>query len=107
MTYRPLHLAELGPLSGLFWSISKDLKNLTKIAKLCGSFLTNRNDTVYFVHQLAKDYLFEKASSQLFLSDIAEIYHDIYLRLIKEMTNIFQRDIYDARHSGKHVDEIK
>jgi hypothetical protein len=49
-TYRPLHLAELGLLSGLPSNISKYPKILIKIAKLCGSFLTIRNNIVYFVH---------------------------------------------------------
>jgi hypothetical protein len=105
-TYRPLSLAELGILSGLPANISRNSENLTKIAKLCGSFLTIRNNTVYFVHQSAKDYLLEKALSQLVFSDIAEIHHDIYLRSIEEMTSVLRRDIYDSRHPGTHVHEI-
>ncbi|KAF2029885.1 HET-domain-containing protein [Setomelanomma holmii] len=41
--------------------ISSDVR---EIIDLCGSFLTVRKDTVYFVHQSAKDFLFSKASNE-------------------------------------------
>lgn len=45
---------------------SNDLKALEEIVGLCSSFLTIRNDIIYFVHQSAKDYLVEKASAHIF-----------------------------------------
>jgi hypothetical protein len=54
--FRPLHLAELGLLSGLPRSISNHMENMKQIAKMCGSFLTIREDTVFIVHQSANDF---------------------------------------------------
>lgn len=60
LAYRPLHLLELGALSGLPEQIFNNFNNINNIAKIvgkCGSFLTIREGYLYFVHQSAKDYL--------------------------------------------------
>ncbi|KAK0736465.1 hypothetical protein B0T21DRAFT_440852 [Apiosordaria backusii] len=44
--------------------ISDDRESLEKIIALCGSFLTLRDQTVYFVYQSAQDFLFGKASDK-------------------------------------------
>ncbi|KAI9370261.1 WD40-repeat-containing domain protein [Aspergillus egyptiacus] len=56
LAYRPLHLLELRIIAGLPREITQ-LPDLDKIVTLCGSFLTVRDNHVYFIHQLAKDYL--------------------------------------------------
>jgi hypothetical protein len=106
-TYRPLTLAELGLLSGLPPGIVKNSENVRKIANMCGSFLTIRDDAVYFVHQSAKDYLVKDASGKLFRSGIAGIHRDIYLNSMDEMKKSLRRDMYDARHPGTSIHEMK
>jgi hypothetical protein len=64
--YRPLYLAELGRLCGLPEQISGSTDDAREIVSMCGSFLTVRDNQVYLVHQSAKDYLSERASSLLF-----------------------------------------
>src|SRR5947199_6758103 len=52
--YRPITLKELTSLVDGLEDYSDDLESLREIIGLCGSFLTIREDTVYFVHQSAK-----------------------------------------------------
>ena len=46
--YRPLHLQELYVLSGLPTQVQNVNKSTEKIVKMCGSFLTIRDDKVYY-----------------------------------------------------------
>jgi hypothetical protein len=39
---------------------AEDLAAVQDIISQCGSFLTLRDNTIYFVHQSAKDFLLEK-----------------------------------------------
>jgi hypothetical protein len=64
--YRPVTIIELSSLVKLLNDLVDDLESVRKIVSLCGSFLTLREDTVYFVHQSAKDFLFEKAFDKVF-----------------------------------------
>lgn len=95
--YRPLHLEELRLISGLSLNPAIGAKETAVVTKMCGSFLTIRDDTVFFVHQSAKDYLDTKFLPPL----IANVHHCICVRSISEMTRVLRRDIYDARHLGR------
>lgn len=66
LAYRPLHLLELGILSGLPVEIVGNLDSTVKIVGKCGSFLTIREDYIYFIHQSAKDYLDSNTSEAIF-----------------------------------------
>lgn len=58
---RPLHLQELGTVVTLpDWLRGDDSSNfpgLIDLIERCGSFILVHKDTIYFVHQSAKDYL--------------------------------------------------
>ncbi|KAF2193138.1 NACHT-domain-containing protein [Zopfia rhizophila CBS 207.26] len=79
LAYRPLHLLELGALSGLPGQISNNLNNITKVVNKCGSFLTVREERAYFIHQSAKDFLL-KTFDKVFPSGMAEVNHAIFSR---------------------------
>jgi hypothetical protein len=55
--FRPLTLQELGIVADLPVEHRRDPQALMEYVELCGSFLTVRQEIVYFVHQSAKDYL--------------------------------------------------
>ncbi|QYS99665.1 hypothetical protein H0G86_006785 [Trichoderma simmonsii] len=63
LAYRPLHLLELGVVSGLPPSLSNDAKRVEDVVKLCGAFLSVRDDHVFIIHLSAKDYLYQNYSS--------------------------------------------
>jgi hypothetical protein len=64
LVYRPVTLAELVSLTELLEDFAE--AEVREIVGLCGSFLTLRGETVYFVHQSAQDFLLEKASDDVF-----------------------------------------
>ncbi|ORY01187.1 heterokaryon incompatibility protein-domain-containing protein [Clohesyomyces aquaticus] len=57
IVYRPVRLEELSSLVGTLGGMTDEVESLREIIGLCGSFLSIRGDTIYFVHQSAKDFL--------------------------------------------------
>ncbi|WYZ35383.1 hypothetical protein EsH8_X_000030 [Colletotrichum jinshuiense] len=85
-TYRPLSLAESTTFIDECRDLADDLESLQGIIGLCRSFLTIREDTIYFVHQSAKDFLLNKkykAFNQILPSGIAHQHYIIFLRTVK------------------------
>ena len=64
--YQPVKLHELRCLIKFPEDVSDNVELLKQVIGLCGSFLTIRDDTIYFAHQSAKDYLTKKTSSTIF-----------------------------------------
>lgn len=60
LAYRPLSLSELALLAGLGPEIDPQT-----IVEECGSFLTTKENTIYLIHQSAKDYLKANHKSKL------------------------------------------
>lgn len=95
--YQPVTLHELRCLIKLpEHDTSDDVVSLKQVIGLCGSFLTIRDDTIYFVHQSAKDYLIEKASSAIFPCGPEDVHHSIFSRSLQAMSmpETLRRNIY-------------
>jgi hypothetical protein len=107
IVYRPITLKELTSLVKMLKNMSNDPESLGEIIGLCGSFLTIREGTIYFVHQSAKDYLVEHASSEIFSDGCIEEQQRIVLGLIEAMDKALQRDVYSLRHPGCSIDEVE
>src|SRR5262249_51233373 len=72
----------------------------------CGSFLTVRDDQIYLIHQSAKDYLSERASTLLFPYGAAVIHHGIFTRSLKLMSDKLRRDMYSLSAPGFPIDHV-
>lgn len=103
LAFRPLTSSELQSL--LEADDFDDSEALKEIIQLCGSFLTLRDGTVFFIHQSAKDFLTEHESTTIFPSGRTDTAHrSISRRSINAMSRILQRDIYKLRHPGFTID---
>ncbi|OPB46236.1 hypothetical protein A0O28_0063570 [Trichoderma guizhouense] len=89
LAYRPLHLLELAVVSGL---PPLNTKRVGEFVKMCGSFLTLRDDHVYMIHQSAKDYLYQNYSS-LQLAGVAHRHVDIARRSFSAIA-MLKKNIY-------------
>jgi hypothetical protein len=106
-TYRPPSLAESTILIEECYNLVDDSESLQEIISLCGSFLTVRDDTVYFVHQSAKDFLVTKQSTTLFPRSQAAVHGQIFCRSIQAMSHILRRDIYNLSDLGVHINNVR
>ncbi|KAF6789073.1 heterokaryon incompatibility protein [Colletotrichum sojae] len=108
-TYRPLSLAESTTLIEECHNLADDPESLRDIISLCGSFLTIRKDTIYFVHQSAKDFLLNKAYTafdQILPSGIAYQHHIIFSRSLDVLSRTLRRDVYKLRAPGSFIEDI-
>lgn len=104
VVYRPITLAELGQLLDSHDDYEND--DLLDIIMSCGSFLTIRDDVVYFIHQSAKDFLLDKAPDTILPSGIGYQHHIIFSRSLDILTKTLQRDIYGLRFSGFPMEQV-
>jgi hypothetical protein len=105
--YEPISLTELTSVIDMLEDASDDIESLQEIIGLCGSFLTIRNDTVYFVHQSAKDYLHTKAFVEIFPSGKGETHDRIFSRSLDVMSRTLRRDMYGLCAPGYAIERVK
>jgi hypothetical protein len=80
---------------------------LAEIIGLCGSFLTLRERTIYFVHQSAKDFLLKEASNDIFPSRIDDMHYVIFSRSLQVMSRTLRLDVYSLSTPGISIDQVK
>ncbi|KIW24860.1 uncharacterized protein PV07_10547 [Cladophialophora immunda] len=107
IVYEPITMFELTSLIDTLEDMSEDPESLQEIIGLCGSFLTIRKDTIYFVHQSAKDYLLLKASVEIFPSGKGESHYTIFSRSLEVMYRTLHRDMYGFGDPGYAIERVK
>jgi hypothetical protein len=105
--YRPVTIPELVALVEQLEEFAHNLESAREIVSLCGSFLTLREDTVYFVHQSAKDFLFAKASEEVFLDGPEDIHRVIFFQSLTILSRTLRRDIYSIEAPGFPVENVE
>jgi hypothetical protein len=104
---RPLDLDEIGVIANFPEDLSKDTQALQDLAASCGSFLTVRGKTVYFVHQSAKDYFTTGKGSKIFPLSQNEMHYRVALRSLLLMSKTLQRDICNLQRPGTILSELE
>jgi hypothetical protein len=102
--YRPVTVSELVALVKQLEDVGDDVR---EIINLCGSFLTLREDTVYFVHQSAKDFLFAKAYNKAFPVGSEAVHQAIFLRSLAILSKTLHRDMYSLEAPGYSIKNVK
>ncbi|KAK0638838.1 HET-R [Cercophora newfieldiana] len=103
--YRPLHLVEIGKLSGLPEHIATSTANIRKVVTKCRSFLTIRDERIYLVHQSAKDYL--STSSLLFPCGTGRAHRGMLTQSLDLMSDKLRRDMYGLNAPGFPIDKVQ
>ncbi|KAF2820786.1 HET-domain-containing protein [Ophiobolus disseminans] len=105
--YRPVAVAELVVLTKQLAEFVDNLESVHEIIGLCGSFLTLRDNTVYFVHQSAKDFLVTKASNEVFLNGPECVHRDIFAKSLTLLQKTLRRDMYNLLAPGYPAQKVK
>ena len=106
LTYRPPTIQELASLVDIPKGISNDLRFLVGIIGLCGSFLTLRESTIYFVHQSARDFLLKDASSKIFPSGVEAVHYGIFSQSLHVMSRALRRNMYGLGTPGFPIENV-
>jgi hypothetical protein len=107
LSYRPLHLEEVVVTADLPGYLYGDLQSLKDLVARSGSFLTLRDETIYFVHQSVKDYFVSGKGSIIFSSGQSEEHRNIMGRSLKIMSETLKRDMCDLRMPGTLISELE
>ncbi|KAH8891530.1 hypothetical protein GQ53DRAFT_865268 [Thozetella sp. PMI_491] len=107
LVFRPITLAELGSIIEPPRGFPAGAESLQEATRLCSSFLTIRDGTIYFVHYSAKDYLSRAADFTLFPTGRADAHRAIVLQSLGAMGTSLRRDMYGLNHPGISIDHIK
>jgi WD40 repeat protein len=106
--YQPITTKELATLVEQIQYEADDPESISEIIGYCGSFLTLRDDTVYFVHQSAKDYICKTASHEIFPSGKDKTHRVLLSRSLHIMSSaVLHRDMYGLRKLGYPIEKIK
>ncbi|KAI1740708.1 hypothetical protein F4680DRAFT_83907 [Xylaria scruposa] len=107
LAYRPIHLTELLSLVDSPEKFPRLAKWLRKIVELCGSFLTMRDDTIYFVHQSAKDYLIDHMSESIFRPDRYAGHYSMAIKSIQALSQTLRENICQLPSLGSRINSIE
>ena len=105
--YRPTTLEELVALTEQLEDVLDDPESIQEIIGQCGSFLTVRENTVYFVHQSAKDFLLAQASRDIFLSGQDAVHRTLAARSLQAMSATLKRDMYSLHEPGYPIERVE
>ncbi|EPE06576.1 wd-repeat protein [Ophiostoma piceae UAMH 11346] len=100
LAYRPLSLSELVVLADL------PQKMTPTIVKKCGSFLTLKDNTVYLIHQSAKEYL-GRNFGRISPSGPLVAHHAVFSRSLETMSKTLRRDMYDLSAPGFPIEKVQ
>ncbi|KAJ1337214.1 F-box and WD-40 domain protein 7 [Microdochium nivale] len=98
--YRPLSVIECGTLMDDCHDLVDDPESVQEIVARCGSFLTIRHDTIYFLHQSAKDFLVAQHSGVIFPGGQPAVHVHVFTQSVAAMQRILKRDIYQLHIPG-------
>ena len=107
IVYRPITLKELTSLIEVHEDVADNIVWLQEIIGLCGSFLTIRQGTIYFVHQSAKDFLVTRSFNDIFPSGKEEFHYDVFSRSLQVMFKTLRRDMYSLGASGYPAEQVQ
>ncbi|TGJ80861.1 hypothetical protein E0Z10_g7892 [Xylaria hypoxylon] len=107
LAYRPLSLTELLSLVESPEMFQRPTKWLRRVVELCGSFLTVRDDTIYFVHQSAKDYIIIHMSDSIFRQGLLARHHTIFIQSIQALSRTLRENMYRLPSPGSRIDSIE
>lgn len=101
LAFRPLRLKEIA----IFANIPDD-EDVEELLGLCGSFLTIRKDTVYLVHQSAKDYLSDDKGKLIFHLGRDHEHASLASLCLTIMSTTLRKDLCNLRIPGVLLSNI-
>lgn len=90
-------------LNGKSKSSKSSKQQINDMIKLCGSFLTIKDERVFIVHHSAKDFLLGDTFESFFQQQKSQLHQSLYLRSLSVLSSVLRRDIYQYKHPGSRI----
>lgn len=101
LALRPLRIEEIAVFTEI-----PNIEDIKELTKLYGSFLTIREETVYFVHQSAKDYLSDRERKEIFPLGQEHEHANTTRLCLGVMSRTLKKDLCDIKMPGTYLNEI-
>lgn len=105
--YRPVGFSELAALVESTDNFLDNPASFREVVEQCGSFLTVKEDVVFFIHQSAKDFLLGDVTRRLSTSVIRQDHIFILSQSLHVMSRTLKRDIYDLKAPGIEINKVR
>ncbi|KAK1237947.1 hypothetical protein MKX08_002526 [Trichoderma sp. CBMAI-0020] len=106
VVYRPITTDELLSLVDMPSGVL-DEETLAQAIEICSSFLTIHQQSIFFVHPSAKDFLVGTATNTVFASGKEHIHYTIFSQSLHVLMKTLRRDIYGLNAPGFPIDQVK
>jgi hypothetical protein len=107
IAYRPLRLQELVATTELPDKILDNVQYLGDLVERCGSFLTLRDETIFFIHQSAKDYMTSGNGQKDLCWDQVEEHGRTTIQSLNILSKTLERDICGLQKPGALTSEVR
>jgi hypothetical protein len=107
VAYRPLRIQELAGTTELPEEILDNVQYLSDLVERCGSFLTLRSRTIFFIHQSAKDYVTSTNGREALCWDPTLEHGKIATHSLNILSKRLQRDICNLKNPGTLIAEVR
>ncbi|KPM42909.1 Vegetative incompatibility protein HET-E-1 [Neonectria ditissima] len=105
-TYRPITLKELTSLVEALQDFEDEEETLREFIGFCGSFVNIRDNSIYFIHQSAKDFLLKQGSDQIMPDGLQHQHHVIFERSLDVLSRNLHRDMYSLEAVGTLIGQV-
>ncbi|CAN9432099.1 unnamed protein product [Alternaria alternata] len=102
--FRPVVIEELVAIVEPLKEFVDDPETVLEIIELYGCFLTVRENTVYYVHQSAQDFLLADAKNEIFPNGIDVVHQGIFRNSLEVLSSQLHRDMYKLKAPGAAID---
>ncbi|KAI1068485.1 hypothetical protein LB507_004342 [Fusarium sp. FIESC RH6] len=103
--FRPIEFSELLAIEkSMLEKLGVNEDMIPDIITECGSFLTTRGNTIFFVHQSAKDFLLRDSSALLFESGRAHHHYGLFQKSVNILQKLDQ-DMYNLVCPGVSIED--
>lgn len=101
---RPITLDEMK----VYIEVPGDTEDALELVRLCGSFLSVQDNTIFLIHQSAKDFLMrDELSSRIYPYGKEAVHFNLFSKSLHFISKTLRRNVYDLDAPGYPIEQVQ
>lgn len=101
---RPITLEEMM----VYIEVRGDVNDALDLVRLCGSFLSVQDGTIFLIHQSAKDFLTkDETSSKIYPDGKERVHYDLFSKSLQLIGRTLRSDVYGLSAPGYPIEQVQ
>lgn len=101
---RPITLDEMM----VYIEVPGDTEDALELVRLCGSFLSVQDNTIFLIHQSAKDFLMrDELSSRIYPYGKEAVHFNLFSKSLHFISETLRRNVYDLDAPGYPIEQVQ